>query len=364
MTAKIGLTLGKYAPLHRGHQLVIETALAEMDELFLVIYDCPEITPVPLPVRAGWLRRLYPQAHVIEAWDGSNEVGDTPEIKRMHETYLLNLLAPYVLNPDEPASDVSASHLPDTAAPNQRRITHFYCSEFYGEHISQAFRSVSRLVDCDRSAFPVSGTAIRANPYENRAYLHPLVYRDLITNVVFLGAPSTGKSTLAERLALELNTVWIPEYGREYWEAHQNERRLTLEQLVEIAEGHLEREETLLTQANGVLFTDTNALTTRLFSLYYHGAVDPRLEQLAQQCASRYDLVFVCADDIPYDATWDRSGDANRRVFQKQIIADLLTRKIPFFTLRGDLENRVAQVKAVLQRHPKYTSVCLNHDFS
>ena len=38
---KRGLTLGKYAPLHRGHQLVIETALAEMDEtLVLAIRVC------------------------------------------------------------------------------------------------------------------------------------------------------------------------------------------------------------------------------------------------------------------------------------------------------------------------------------
>ena len=337
MPPKIGLTLGKYAPLHRGHQFVIETALAEMDELYIVIYDCPEITPVPLPVRAGWLRLLYPQAHIVEAWDGSNEVGNTPEIKRMHEAYLLNLLTPERLG--------------------GQRVTHFYSSEFYGEHISQAFGCVNRLVDCDRAAFPVSGTALRANPYPNRAYLHPLVYRDLITHAVFLGAPSTGKSTLTERMARERNTLYMPEYGREYWDAHQSERRLTLEQLAELAEGHLEREETLLAQANGALFTDTNALTTRLFSLYYHGAVHPHLEQLANQCASRYDLVFVCADDIPYDDTWDRSGDTNRRVFQKQIVADLLVRKIPFFLLCGDLETRIAQVKAVLQRYPKYANL-------
>ncbi len=337
MTPKIGLTLGKYAPLHRGHQFVIETALAEMDELYIVIYDCPEITPVPLPVRADWLRRLYPRAHIVEAWDGSNEVGNTLEIKRMHETYLLALLKP--------------------ERTGGQRITHFYSSEFYGEHISQAFGCENRLVDCDRARFPVSGTAIRANPYTNRSYLHPLVYRDLISNVVFLGAPSTGKSTLTERMAQEMNTVWMPEYGREYWDAHQSERRLTLEQLAELAEGHLEREEALLTQANGTLFTDTNALTTRLFSLYYHGAAHSRLEQLANQCASRYDLVFVCADDIPYDDTWDRSGDTNRRVFQKQIIADLLVRKIPFFMLRGDLEPRVAQVKTILQRYPKYANL-------
>ena len=33
-----GLTLGKFAPFHRGHQLLVETALAEVDELVVMVY--------------------------------------------------------------------------------------------------------------------------------------------------------------------------------------------------------------------------------------------------------------------------------------------------------------------------------------
>ncbi|WP_144530121.1 adenylyltransferase/cytidyltransferase family protein, partial [Peribacillus simplex] len=36
---KLGLTLGKFAPLHKGHQFMIETALQEVDELIVVIYE-------------------------------------------------------------------------------------------------------------------------------------------------------------------------------------------------------------------------------------------------------------------------------------------------------------------------------------
>ena len=89
---KRGLTLGKYAPFHRGHQLVIDTALSEMDDVIVIIYDAPDVTPVPLNVRANWLRKLHPQIEVIEAWDGPTEVGDTPEIKQKHEDYILNTL--------------------------------------------------------------------------------------------------------------------------------------------------------------------------------------------------------------------------------------------------------------------------------
>ena len=331
MSKTRGLTLGKFAPLHQGHQLVIETALSEMDEVVAIIYDCPDTTDVPLTVRANWIRDLYPAVQVVEAWDGPLEVGQTDEIKRKHEDYVINQL-------------------------KLTGITHFYSSEFYGDHMSRALGAVNRLVDPSRTVVPVSATEIRQNPFSFRSYLHPRVYRDLITNVVFLGAPSTGKTTIAERLAREYQTVWMPEYGREYWDEHQVDRRLSLSQLEELAETHLQREDELLSQATRFLFTDTNALTTLIFARYYHHATTPRLEDLATRASARYDLVFVCDVDIPYDDTWDRSGDTNRLVFQKQIVADLLIRKVPFFTLRGDLETRAKYVKTIADRYRKFTN--------
>jgi HTH-type transcriptional repressor of NAD biosynthesis genes len=331
-----GLTLGKFAPLHKGHQFLIETALAEMDEVIVMVYDCPETTAVPLAVRADWIRQLYPTVQVIEAWDGPTEIGDTPEIKQAHETYVLRQLQGLT-------------------------ITHFYSREFYGEHMSAALGAVNRLVDwtsasswANRTAVPISATQVRAAPYQHRPFLDPVVYRDLITHVVFLGAPSTGKTTLAKTLASQHSTVWMPEYGRDYWETHQVNRRLSLAQLEEIAVGHLDREEARLSQAHRYLFTDTNALTTYRFSLYYHGSASPKLVQLADRCAARYDLVFLCEPDIPYDDTWDRSGEGNRAVFHKQIVSDLIVRKIPFFSLRGDLPTRIGYVNQILSCFKKY----------
>lgn len=308
---------------------MIERALQEVDELTVIIYNAPETTPIPLHIRAGWIRKLYPQVTVIEAVDGPMEVGDTPEIRSRHEEYIIDRLG------------ISG-------------ITHFYSSEFYGDHMSRALGAIDRRIDSDRLAVPISGTMIRSDPWRHRHYIDPVVYRDLVVNIVFLGAPATGKTTLARELAAIHDTVWMPEYGREYWEAHQVDRRLTPEQLVEIAEGHLEREEEMLCDAREYLFTDTNAITTWMFSFYYHGMALPRLSDLADSARSRYDLWFLCDIDIPYDDTWDRSGEASRCEFQEQIVLDLHSRQIPYVRLRGDLESRVRQVSDVLGRYRKW----------
>ena len=330
--ANIGLTLGKYAPLHRGHQLVIETGLHEMDEMIVIVYDAPKTTTTPLAVRSGWIRSLHPRARVIEAWDGPTEVGYAPELMRAHERYVIDTLA------------ISG-------------VTHFYSSEPYGEHMSRALGAVDRRVDEARERYPVSACEVRADPLAHREYLDPTVYRDLITNVVFLGAPCTGKSTLAERLAREFVTQWMPELGRAYWHEHQQGRRLEPGQLLEIAEQHLERENALLAEANRYLFTDTNAITTSMFARYYHREVDAGLAALTDRAIRRYDLVFVCDTDIPYEDTWDRSGEANRAAFQRQTISDLNRRKVPFVLLRGGVEQRICRVRSVLGRFRKHMNV-------
>jgi HTH-type transcriptional repressor of NAD biosynthesis genes len=322
---KSGLTLGKYAPLHRGHQFLIERALAEVDHLIVLVYPAPDVTSIPLKKRADWIRRLYPTVEVIEAVNGPTIVGASPEIQRLHEDYLRTLLG-------------------------SRRVTHFYSSEFYGDHVSKALDAIDRRVDPAREQVPISATRIRESPFVHRAFVDPTVYWDLVVKAVILGAPSTGKTTLASELARELGTTWMPEYGREYWQQHHIDRRLTMDQLLEIACGHMEREYLAVADANQYLLVDTDATTTCMFSHDYHGAAHRRLEALADAARHRYDVFLLCGDDIPYEATWDRSGEVHRADFQKRIRADLRQRGTPFIELRGTLEARIAAAKNILLR--------------
>lgn len=326
-----GLTLGKFAPFHRGHQMLVEAALAEVDELVVMVY-ATDVTDVPLQVRAGWIRALYPTVRIIEAWDGPDGYGDTPEIRSEQETYILKKLGGL-------------------------RVTHFYSSEFYGDHVSRALDAVDRRIDEARSAVPISGTALRADYFAGREYIAPQVYADLITKVCFMGAPSTGKTTLARVMAEQHKTVWMPEYGAEYWLEHQVDRRITLEQFEAIAPEHNRREDTLTLESRNYLFCDTNPITTYVFAKDYHGCAGPILTQLAREAERRYDLFFLCDTDIPYAETWDRSGDQKRKWFQNQIVGDLAERRVPFFRVNGPLEERVSQVNTILRQYHKFSNL-------
>ncbi|MEK5397750.1 AAA family ATPase [Paenibacillus nitricinens] len=325
---RLGLTLGKFAPLHKGHQFMIETALQEVEELIVVIYETT-VTPIPLHIRANWIRKLYPMVRVIEAWDGPDGYSNDRKHEIREEKYILGLL-------------------------KGEQVTHFYSSEFYGEHMSVALGAVDRRVDEAREQVPISATMVRADPYKYRRFISDVVYRGLITKVVFVGAMSTGKSTITEALARRYRTTFASEYGRDYWTEHQEDRRISLEAFDEIALGHIEREEQALLEANRYLFVDTNAITTYMFALDYHGRAPECLSRIALENAQRYDLFFLCDDDIPYEDTWDRSGDQKRHIFHKQIIADLKERRIPYIVLRGNLEERMHKVSEVLTKFEPY----------
>jgi len=328
---KVGLTLGKFAPLHKGHEHLLKTMLDEMDEGIVLVYDT-HVTHVPLHIRAGWIRKLFPEITVIEARGSPAVCPDIHEYERREERYITALL-------------------------RGRDITAFYSSEYYGEHMSKALGCIDRRMDRRRDSYRISGTMIRDDPFRYREYISDTVYPDLIIKVVFLGSVSTGKSTIAEALAKKYGTTYVSEYGREYWEFHQQDRRLSIEAFDEIALGHIEREEEAFLSANRYCFIDTNAITTYMFALDYHGRAPELLTRLALENTSRYDLFFLCGDDIPYDDTWDRSGDQKRRVFQKQTISDLNARRIPYIILEGDLETRIKRVDEVLNEYQPYSNI-------
>lgn len=319
---KVGLTLGKFAPLHKGHQHMIEEARRQVDRLYILVYEAVE-TWIPLKKRADWIRALYPDVIVIEGRNAPQSYGYTDEIKREQDAYIRAMMP-------EP-------------------ITHFFSSEPYGDHVSKALGALDVRIDNNRSKIPLSATLVRANPSKANEYLHPIVARDFVKRVCILGAESTGKTTLTQALADRYKTTCMLEHGRSYWIKHQVDGRLTGVQLVELAREHRALEDQAFAASNGLFFTDTNAFTTLQFCRLYGEPVLPELRRMAYDDMARYDLYLVCHIDIPFVQDGTRQDERVRMAFQTDIISELAGWEQACHVVKGSVEERVAQVAGLLE---------------
>ena len=153
-----GLIIGKFAPLHKGHQYLIETALKQVDKLIIFIYDWPELTDVPINIRKRWIEKLYPDVQVVEVYDSPKIFGKTPEIMKLHSDCIVNKLK-------EIGQEYS--------------ITHFFSNEFYGEYMGKILNAQSVQIDINKQQYKISATEIRENPEKYKEFLDKIVYEEI-----------------------------------------------------------------------------------------------------------------------------------------------------------------------------------------
>lgn len=314
------LVVGKFAPFHKGHQFLINTAISESMHVTVLVYSNPDFSECPQQIRANWIRSLYPNVSVLEPASMPLDVADG----HTHRVFVSNFLSTAGIHVDA-----------------------VYTSEDYGDEFARHLGVTHRMVDRMRSKFGVSGTNIRLDVHRNRDFMDPFVYRHFVEMIVLLGAESTGKSSLAVSLAEALGTGCVAEYGREYYE--RKGRVLTLHDYVEIALEHRNIEDRAALCANRYLVVDTNAITTLFYSYYYNGSALPELHGLADDCAQRYRYVYVCADDIPFEQDGSRDSEELRSKSHRMVMMDLTNRGCPWKLLTGSVEQRVAAVIANLQ---------------
>lgn len=60
-----GLVVGKFAPLHCGHERLINTALAQCEELYIISYSVPEMPGCEPEKRLSWLQLRFPRANIL-----------------------------------------------------------------------------------------------------------------------------------------------------------------------------------------------------------------------------------------------------------------------------------------------------------
>lgn len=115
--------------------------------------------------------------------------------------------------------------------------------------------------------------------------------------IVVIGPESTGKSTLCQQLAEHYNTVWCPEFAREYLLQHG--KNYTYADLLNIAKGQLELEDIMLKEArHGYYFIDTDMQVMKVWCEVAFNNCHPWI--LKQIASRQYDLTLLCNVDLPW----------------------------------------------------------------
>lgn len=309
MKIGLGVVIGKFYPPHRGHQLLISEAISKCEQVVVIVCAKPTDS-IPGERRGPWLQEIHPQARVMVIDDRFDE-----NDSRVWAENTIRWLG----------------RAPDAV----------FTSEEYGDRYAALMGSKHISVDPKRTRVPISGTAIRNDPYANWEFLEPPVRSWFAKRVCVLGAESTGTTTLAKALAEHFQTQWVPEYGREYSELKlaRNDPAWRTEEFTAIAETQTRREEEAARRANRVLICDTNAVATILWHRRYLGVECRAVENIAR--GARCDLYLLTGAEIPFVQDGLRDGEHIRHEMHRWFEEALAAQPIPWKTLRGSHEGRL-----------------------
>ncbi len=150
---KRGFTIGKFAPFHKGHQYLIETAFKDMNEFYIVVYDTPEFG-IDIETKIKWIKDEFPDVKILKAFNSPKQFGLDKESVNIQMQYLSNII-------------------------KKISFTHFYSSECYGEYVAKYLNLENVIVDQDRKKYTISAKDIRNNIDDKKEYLNDNVYKDI-----------------------------------------------------------------------------------------------------------------------------------------------------------------------------------------
>ena len=311
-----GLVLGKFLPPHLGHKYLIDFASGFVDELSVLVCTTKR-QPIPGHLRYDWMRRSFGGVRVIHCTD---ENPDAPEDAETPEQFWEMWHASILSHLDAPPDFV-------------------FASEPYGAKLAEVLGARFIPGDYVRELVPVSGTAIRSNPARHWDFLLPAARPYFVRRVAVIGPESSGKSMLTKHLAAKYETKYAAEYARAYLNATNLE--ITSEAMRAISRGHRASEDALAGLCrSGLLFCDTEALTTTFWSRCFLGFVPPEVERHAAEDRYALYLVTTATEEWVADPQRFTPGFAERAEFSRQCVRDLERLGRRFVVLSGPWEER------------------------
>ena len=305
---------GKFLPFHKGHEAMINFALANCDFL-TVLVCCSDKENIQDTYRKAWIEKAF-------------------EKEKNIEIRTFNYLESELLNTSESSESVSKiwaevfkKQLPDYSL--------LITSEEYGNFVA-AFMNIQHIAyDIPKKLYPVSATAVRNDVFNNWQYVPDSVKPDLLLKVVILGTECTGKTTLTEKLAKYFNCSFVSEAGRDII---ANSNSFTFNDLYLVASEHATRIDKSNLADSPLVIIDTDIHTTKSYSLF---TFEKELEISTDiYNSNRANIYLYLNNDIEYLQDGTRLSEADRNLLDLSHRQVLTNHNIEIIEVTGDWDKR------------------------
>lgn len=307
-------------PLHVGHIALINFASEQCDEV-IVSMSFTANDPIPAAIRFHWLQSQF----------ASN--------KKIHP----KLIADDFDHPEKPLIE-RTNEWATVIAKVYPKIDLIISSEAYGEPFANALGASHEEFDRPRKQNPISATQIRNEPFRHWKFIPEVVRPYFVKCICFFGAESTGKSTMAIKMAEKYQTIFVPEVAREILTSND----FSSEDIVKIGHAHHARIANAKKIANKILFCDTDVLTTQIYSEHYLNEIPPVLFEIERQ--TQYDKYFLFDIDVPWVSDGLRDLGDQRQQMHVKFKEALVLREIPFVTVQGNWQEREAIISKEIDK--------------
>jgi len=169
--------------------------------------------------------------------------------------------------------------------------------------------------------------------------------------VVIIGPESTGKSTLCTQLSAHFDTIWCPEYAREYLLAHGT--TYSYNDLLTIAKGQLKLEEQFIAMLKNQkpLFIDTDMYVLKVWCEFVFGKCHRFI--LNQIIERKYDLYLLCNTDLPWvkDELREYPDIEKRQTLYKTYKDILINQSVPWVEISGKADERLIKAISAVEKY-------------